>query len=135
MKRVLIFLLIAAVIGAAIGYSMWNKPHKNMEDAKADLAIEATALFNEFNTDEAAANAKYLDKTIAVTGTVKEASNADNTVKVNLETGSDFGVLCEFDPLTKHSRTDFQPGEKVTLKGLCAGLNLDVQLSRCVEVK
>lgn len=136
MKRILYLVLALICIGAAVGYYLWNKPHENMQAAKTDLAIEATALFNEFNTDEAAANAKYLDKTIAVSGRVKEAGKTDDgTVKVSLDTASDFGVLCELDPLSQHPRTDFTPGETVTFKGNCTGLNFDVQLTRCVEVK
>ena len=136
MKRIIYFLLALACFGGAVGYYLWNKPHENMQAAKADMAMDAAALFNEYNADEAAANAKYLDKTIAVSGKVKEATKADDgTVKVNLDTGSDFGVLCELDPLSQHPRTDFTVGETVTFKGNCTGLNFDVQLTRCVEVK
>lgn len=136
MKRLLYFLAAIALIAAAVGYYLWNKPHTNMQTAKTDLVIEATALYNEFGADENAANAKYLDKTIAVSGKVKESSKADDgTVKVSLQAGSDFGVLCELDPLSKHPRTDFTEGETVTFKGICTGLNFDVQLTRCVEVK
>ncbi len=135
MKRLLYFLLAVAIIGGSVGYYLWNKPQKNMQTAKADMAIDATALFNEFANDEIAANAKYLDKTVAVSGKVKETTKSDDgTVKVNLNTGSDFGVLCELDPLSKHPRTDFTEGETVTFKGICTGLNFDVQLTRCVEV-
>jgi len=52
-----------------------------------------------------------------------------------LETGQDFGVYCTLDSLAQHPRTNFPAGETITLKGKCDGLNLDVQLSRCVEVK
>lgn len=136
MKRIIYFLLALACIGGAIGYYLWNKPHENMQTAKADIAMDATALFNEYVADETAANAKYLDKTIAVSGKVKEITKTDDgTVKVSLETGNDFGILCELDPLSKHPRTDFAAGETVTFKGNCTGLNFDVQLTRCVEVK
>lgn len=136
MKKILFALLALALAGAGVGYYLWNKPHQKMESAKADVTIEAAQLFQEYNNDETGSNAKFLDKTIAVSGTVKEAAKSDDgTAKIILETGSDFGVSCELDPLTQHARIDFQPGEKVTFKGKCAGLNLDVQLARCVEVK
>lgn len=136
MKRIVYILLAIACAGGAIGYYLWNKPQKDMQAAKADMAIDAAALFNEFNTDETAANAKYLDKTVAVSGKVKEVTKTeDGTVKVSLDTGSEFGVFCELDPLSQHARTDFPVGETVTFKGICTGLNFDVQLTRCVEVK
>lgn len=136
MKRIVYILLAIACAGGAIGYYLWNKPQKDMQAAKADMAIDAAALFNEFNTNETAANAKYLDKTVAVSGKVKEVTKTeDGTVKVSLDTGSEFGVFCELDPLSQHARTDFPVGETVTFKGICTGLNFDVQLTRCVEVK
>lgn len=136
MKRIIYILLAIACAGGAIGYYLWNKPQKDMQAAKADMAMDAAALFNEFNTDETAANAKYLDKTVAVSGKVKESTKTeDGTVKVSLETGSEFGVFCELDPLSQHARTEFPVGETVTFKGICTGLNFDVQLTRCVEVK
>lgn len=136
MKRLLYFLAAIALIGGAVGYYLWNKPHTNMQSAKTDLVIEAAALFNEFSADENAANGKYLDKTIAVSGKVKESTKSDDgTIKVSLQTGSDFGVLCELDPLSKHPRTEFAEGEILTFKGICTGINFDVQLTRCVEVK
>lgn len=135
MKKILLVLLALGLIGGAVGYYMWNKPHENMQKAKTDVAIDATQLFNEFSTDEAAANAKYLEKTIAVSGKVKEVTKDEGTVKISLETGNEFGVLCVLDELSAHPRTDFPVGETVTFKGKCDGVNFDVQLSRCVEVK
>lgn len=137
MKRILLIALALVAVGAATAYFIWNKPHKNMEAAKADVAISAAQLLQEFNTDEQTANAKYLDKTIAVTGQVKELIVEGEDVKVNLETGNadGFGVLCELDPLSQHKRKEFSAGETVTMKGLCTGLNFDVQLVRCVEIK
>lgn len=123
------------LIGLAIGIALWNKPHENMEQARAEATLEATAFFQDYNADEAAGNTKYLGKTIAVSGVVKDQSNDGEAIKVSLETGDEFDVICELDALSKHSRTEFPIGEKVTFKGKCDGLNLDIQLSRCVEVK
>lgn len=135
MKKILIFLLIAAAAGGGVAYFMWNKPHENMEKAKADVSIDAGQLFNEYNADQTAADAKYLDKTIAVSGKVKEMSKEEGGVKVILETGADFSVVCTLDPMVQHARTDFATGEQVSFKGKCTGFNLDVQMERCVENK
>ena len=135
-KKILLFLVVAGILGGGAGYYFWNKKMPSMASEKSDVAISAEQLFGEFDKDETAANAKYVGKIVAVSGKVREASKMDDgTPKVVLETGSSFGVLCEFDPNTKHARTTFQPGETLTLKGECAGLNLDVQLARCVVVQ
>ena len=136
LKKILLFLLVAAVAGGGIGYYFYNKKVPSMATKQSDLAIDAARLYQEFQDDEAAANAAYVGKIVTVSGAVLEASTLeDGTPKVLLDTGSDFSVSCEFDPNTKHARTAFEPGEKLTLKGECAGINLDVQLARCVEVK
>lgn len=135
MKKVLLSLLAIGLIGAAIGYYQWNKPKEDMVASAAEARITAGALLTEYTADENAANAKYLGKTIAVSGQVKEATTEDGTVKVMLDTGQDFGVYCTLDSLAQHPRTSFPVGENITLKGKCDGLNLDVQLSRCVEEK
>lgn len=136
MKRILILIALLACVGAGAAYYLWNKPHKNMETAKADLSIDAKQLFDTYNTDETGSNAKYLEKIISVSGRVKEVKkNDDGTTRVMLDAGEDFGVSCELDALSKHTRTDFTVGESVVFKGTCTGLNFDVQLTRCVEVK
>ncbi len=136
-KRILLLILGLGLIGAAIGYALWNKPHENMTRSKAAAVIAAAVLFTEYNANEESANAKYLGKTIAVTGKVKECSKTETgPAKIMLETGDEeFAVICELDALSQHTRTDIPIGETVTLKGKCDGLNLDVQLSRCVEAK
>lgn len=136
MRKILLFLVFAALVGGFIGYRMWNKPYENMQTATPAVTVEAAELFQAYSSDETAAAAKYgNDQTVAVRGVVKEVTKEDGgSVKILLDTGADFGVLAELDPLTKHPRTDFNAGETITVKGKCTGLNLDVQLARCVVV-
>ncbi len=135
MKKAILALLIIALAGLAVGYYQWNKPKENMVTSQAEAVLEAAQLLTEYSAAEDAANDKYLGKTIAVTGPVKETSIEAGTVKVMLGTGQEFGVYCTLDSLAQHPRTEFPVGETITLKGKCDGYNLDVQLSRCVEVK
>lgn len=133
LKKILLLLGIAIVVGGAIGFYYFNKRVPSMATEKSELAIDAAQLYQEFETNEAAASAKYVGKIITVSGAVLESSELDDgTPKILLDTGSDFSVSCEFDPNTRHAKTTFQPGEKIAVKGMCAGFNLDVQLSRCV---
>ena len=129
-------LAILAAIGGAIGYSMYNKGHKDMASAAPGIQATAEQLFKEFSTDEAGANAKYMDKVLEVSGVVKETIQEGGTTQINLVSGDDsFGVMCELDPLAQHARKEIAAGESVKLKCMCTGINLDVQLKRCVESK
>lgn len=136
MKKILLVILVIAVAGGSIGFYFFNKKVPSMAGERSDLAVEASALYEAYEADEVSAHAKYGGKIVTVTGAVRESSALeDGTPKVVLETGGENGVLCEFDPNTKHDRTTFQPGERLTIKGECTGLNWDVQLARCVVVK
>jgi DNA/RNA endonuclease YhcR with UshA esterase domain len=132
-RNIFIIIAILMVGGVATGIYLWNKPHQNMQRATADLTLTAAELMAAFNTDENAANTKYLDKVVAVTGKVATATTTEGTTVVSLEANDDFGVVsCELDKLSKHKRTTFSQGEEVTLKGVCVGKTLDVVLVRCV---
>ncbi len=135
MKKYLIYILLLTVVGGAFGFYMYNKPHQNMTKVVADLQLSAIQLFTEFENDESQANVKYLDKVVEVSGVVKEVStDEDGMTNLTLESGSDmFGVVCQMDNLTEHSRTIFKEGEKVKIKGICTGVLMDVVLVRCVE--
>lgn len=135
MKRILWLAAIVALIAGGIGYYQYNKPHKNMASAKADMAMDAAALLADFERDEAGANAKYNDKVVEVSGKVGAVA-ADETglVKVTLDTGNPMsGVICELDATGIHKRTSFNEGENVKFKCVCTGYLSDVILIRCVE--
>jgi hypothetical protein len=136
MKKITLLVGILAVIGIGIGVMMYNKPHQNIKSAKADVSINAAELFAAYETDEAAANAQYLDKMIEVKGKVVEVKEGeDGNIGVTLDGGGMmFGVICELDNLTDHKRTEFPVGEEVTFKGICTGMLMDVVLVRCVEM-
>ncbi len=133
MKKILIVLLGLAVLGGIGGYYLWNKPHKNVAAAKADVVFTADHLLNAFETDENAANAKYLDKIIKVNGVIKDIEKTDSgEISVILATDNEMSsVICNFDPAFKDNQK-LKSGEKVVIKGLCSGFLMDVVLDRCV---
>ncbi len=136
MKRILFVLGLLAVVGGVAAYFVANKPHENINKAKADLQISAEELFSAYEEDENGANQTYLDKLIEITGKVSESKkNEEGVATVTLDGGSMmFGVICQLDELTDHPRTEFPEGETITLKGKCTGMLMDVVLVRCVEV-
>src|SRR6187402_1797583 len=87
----IIVLLIIVAGGLLAGYLILNKPHPKAED-QTGIAITSTELFAAFKNDEAAANKKYLNKVIAVSGQlVSSEKNQDGqTVAILLgDTGDD----------------------------------------------
>lgn len=136
MKYLLAVVAGILVLGALIGYSIYNKPHKDIKRADPDFTMSSADLFAQFEADEAAANQQFLDKIIQVSGKVVEvSSDEEGTTTVTLDGGGMmFGVICKLDPLSQHGRNDFETGAAVTLKGICTGMLMDVVLVRCVEI-
>ena len=134
MRKWIYAILVIGLIGGGIGFYQYNKPHKKILDIEPDFSISAVDIFEEYEMDEIASNAKYLDKVIQISGTVQETKEEEGLSSITLDSGGMFGVICQLDQLSKHKRTQFTVGEKVTLKGICTGLLMDVVLVRCIEV-
>ena len=132
MKRnILLVMLVLMAIAAGVGYYLYNKPAETTISSDADHTVSATELFAEFEQNEEAANSKYLNKVVAVTGKVSGLEpGANGATTVSLESGSDmFGVTCEIaDPA---EGAGIKTGETITVKGLCTGMLMDVVLVKC----
>ena len=128
-------LLLPAVLLAVaiyVWFFVWNKPALNIEKAKA-ITIEASALFDEYSANEKAANAKYIDKVLEVSGEVTNVSkNAEGLTVIMLKTNDlMFGVNCTME----EKEVECKAGDTLTLKGICTGYLTDVVLIRCHRVK
>ena len=136
MKKFLIVIGVGILLGLGGFYYVMNKPRPSMETMKVDANVSAVELLAAFKADENTANGQYLNKTVQVYGVVKEASTKENVTTVYLEADDMMSsIICELDKYSKHPRTSFSAGEKVTFKGICSGYLDDVVLDRCLEVK
>lgn len=131
-KTVAIIILILIAGGSAVGYVMWNKPKRNVENEKG-IEVTSAGLVKEYQANEAEANKKYLDKAIQVTGTVGEVkNNQDGKPTVTLTSDDAFtGVFCTM----KENNAQPVAGAVVTIKGICSGMLSDVRLREAVVVK
>lgn len=131
-RIILIIVAVVVVAGGTIGWMMWNKPRRNVEDEKG-IALTAAQLVKEFQENETSANTKYLDKAITVTGNVTEVkNNQDGKVTVMLSSDDAFtGVFCTL----KDAAATINAGSTVTIKGICSGMLSDVRLREAVVEK
>ncbi len=129
-KKIVFFIAIVLLCFAGWGFYLFNKPHEGVGGAEADITIQATDLYQQYSTDEAKANAKYINKIIAVTGTVSEVNKENNTCTILLKKeNEEGGVSCN---LFTHTNTNAKKGETLTIKGRCTGFLMDVALADCV---
>ena len=127
---------MVVAIGAALGVGryMYNEKPTQASEKAADVESTAATLFTAFSSDETAAGKLYNDKVVQVAGTIREISKETNgPTNILLETGDPLGaVVCEF---TADQAPEWKKGMNVTVKGFCAGFNMDVLLQRCSAVE
>jgi hypothetical protein len=145
-KKILLRVLLAlALLGGAAGFYvwkyMWNKPHQNVEEAKA-LSVAAPDLYAAFAKDSAAAGKLYTGKVVQVSGEVAKADlDQQQNVYVHLKAGEDGSIInCSLEEKAALPKA----GDKLVLKGICGGYNPgdtdmglpgDVVVNRCYLAK
>ena len=135
-KNVLLAIALLTALGAGVGYYMYQKPAEKSVTGDADVVIGAKELLEAFQADETKAMTTYAknDQVIQVTGVVRTMDKSDPAkVNVVLETGDALaGITCEFEPA--HA-PDWKEGATVKVNGVCAGILMDVLLTRCAAVE
>jgi len=132
--KALKIIAILAVVGIIAGVGLYlyveYKPQKNAATAKVDITIAAADLAKEYGANEKAADAKYLNKNIQVSGTISETDkDQDGGLMVILDTGDPMnGVQCAM----QDKGVTVTKGQSVTVKGFCSGYNMGVSLTGCV---
>ncbi len=130
MKKYIPWVIVAVLIGGAVAYKMYNKPHAETKDATADIVITPADLLKAYETDETAADKAYLDKIIEVEGVVKSVNQVEQGASLSLETGNDMAaIICEFE--SNNALENVKAGDKVRVKGFCSGKLMDIVLVRC----
>ena len=131
MKKFLLIALAAAAIGIAVAYYLYNKPHRDIASEEAAHTLTADALFDAYEADEAAANALYLDKVVAVSGTVAEVTQngaGQSVITLTAANAMMGGVSATMQDSGAISVTE---GQSVTVKCRCTGYLMDVILINC----
>jgi hypothetical protein len=131
MQKFLPALVIIIIAGLAVGYYLYNKPHREADDVAPDYTMTPAELLSAYEQDETTADATYLDKVISLQGTVLTVNNLDQGSSISLDAGNEMAsVICEFE--SKDAVNGVQVGQQVTVKGFCSGKLMDVVLVRCI---
>ncbi len=133
-KIALFVVLFIAVSGILAALILYNEKHPDMAKAKPDFVVTATVLQKEFEDNEAAASARYINKILEVSGTIVTITPTDSiSTNISLKTGSDFSsVICTFPAITDPSK--FKTGDEIALRGECSGFLMDVLLNNCAVI-
>ena len=134
--------LLFLILGA-YGYYLFNKPHPSAADAAVAFTITADSLFVQYQDDEHAADQRYLNKVIMVSGKLNEIKHSGSSEIWILSAQSSApgggvgsspggGINCQLFPGDKMPSSRPKPGDLVTIKGRCTGFLMDVDLADCV---
>lgn len=136
-KNIIITCCLLILVGIAAAFYLWNKPHQDVANAAA-LKTDAVSLYKIFSTDSIAANKKFTQQVIKVSGTINRIlKNQQNQTVVLIKTNTDGAYInCTIE----QDSNNLQAGQNVNIKGICNGIGQgdadlgikgDVYLTRC----
>lgn len=134
--RIALFVvLFIAIAGILAGIYMFNLKHTDMAKAKPQFVTTSILLQKEFEDNESAASAKYINKIIEVSGKIVSVDPVEKSnVNISLATSSDLSsVICTFPALSNPLK--FKPGDEITVRGECSGFLMGVLLNNCAVIK
>ncbi|MFP9113075.1 OB-fold protein [Flavobacterium sp. RHBU_3] len=114
--------VVIILVGAAVVYAWMYKGGRNVSTEAPAYTVSAEAISTEYQSGQQKADAKYLNKTIAITGIVTAVE--DSIVTLNGR------VFCSFGEKTKQPE-----GREITVKGRCIGYDElfgEVKLDQCI---
>ena len=118
------FLIIGGILlltGAAIYIYYATLKYDDTANIKAEYTVEAMPFLKEYEQDYKAANIKYAEKIIAVTGVVTETEPADTTINIKMaDTTTGSYLIFDFQKLHLEEAKTLKPGDVATIKGSCS---------------
>lgn len=118
-------LLIIVLVG---GYLYIYKGHRNIAKEEGSYKVNANAIILEFQTNESAANTKYLDKTIMVSGKIFSVDFETQSMVLDEKL---FATFLEEIPIT------ILPNSEVAIKGRLIGYDSllgELKLDQCIII-
>jgi hypothetical protein len=140
--KIILILAGTGIIAAILIFKFYvNKPHEDIEKAKAAFQISASELWKQYNSDLALSDSLYTGKVIEVTGKLSKTEKSDTLVYAIfvMEEDSLFGdksIRCEMLQKYASEATGLPSGSDINIKGYCAGYDqTDIKLSKCSIIR
>jgi Tfp pilus assembly protein PilE len=133
LKVISVILVVCILATIGYGFFQFNRVNKDLQGAKADMALPATTLVKEYSANEAIANKKFLNKIINVKGKIHSIER-DSLANVTIFFESDdpmSSVSCQLDKTHVDQVSKLHVGDSISVVGMCTGFLTDVVLTRC----
>ncbi len=133
---IITMVLAIVAIMAIIAVRTYNKPHRQVATETPAFTMKASELVEDFLADEARANADYSGKIVQLEGTLKEIVRNDSSlILVMGDTVEMIGVSAYLQQDEEVEGGELQPGEVITVKGICDGMLLDVIIGNAILIR
>ena len=112
-------------------------------EIKPDISLTSSELYNAYEANEVAADNKYKDKILEVTGKVSKIYKnpiKDDEIIVKLNGLKDneyeiMGIDCHFDSSHTEEAANLSEGQKITIIGKCKKEIIGIDLNECTIKK
>lgn len=142
--RPLIILIILSIgMGVWKGLKEYNRTNEDLGTVKADIKISAVDLIHDYETNDSAANQRYLGKVVETNGNIKKIEQDEKgyyTIVLG-DTSNLSSVRCSMDTVHNGDAAHLVPGSSAIIRGACTGFNKDemglgsdVILNRCAII-
>ncbi len=127
-------IVLATFFGAL---AIWNAPKASVKSKPADYTLSATELFQEYSENQGVADKKFINQIVEVKGIIFEVSTDQQGATVFLLTTgeTEAGVLCTMELGESDKVKGKKVGDRITVKGHCTGMLMEVVLNRCTLVE
>lgn len=130
------FLIVIVVLILFGGYlfisSLFKESNQPLNTTTADLVVHSNELIKDFSINEKQSVKIYAGKIIEVKGVVEEINYLNNKTTLILKgDDSNFGIICEMNPIENDKVAELKPNDSILIKGICKGYLKDVILLNC----
>ncbi len=124
-RIIALFFLLSVVVGVSAFNYVMHGGGRNLLKEETNFSVSSNDLAKEFSTNTNLANAKYLEKAVAVKGIVADVNN--NVITL------DNGVVCTLQT----ANNAIKKNQVVTIKGRVVGyddLMEEIKLDQCFSI-
>jgi len=123
-KKILIAALLLLIAGGIAVWLIFTEKFSDTSDRKPAFTVNAMDLITEFKKNDSAANNKYREQIIAVSGRITEIEAAARDTIVNIRmtdsTTSSY-IIFTFQQQHLQEAKQLKVGDSVSIKGSCSG--------------
>ncbi|RKS02201.1 hypothetical protein [Flavobacterium sp. 102] len=127
-KKVFILGLILIVVGFGV-YKYIYQDHRDIATEEANYSATVKEIFNAFTANDSLANAKYLDKTLALRGKISNIDFVNKIITVDEKLSARF---------TTALPENIKAEDSINLKGRLVGFDdllEEIQMDQCTIVE